>query len=175
LRYFGGFARVLDAARKDLLAVPAVGAAVADAILAARAAAEAHLPDRAEERLALSTPGEVAEYCRMRLTDAPHEAVAALLLDAKQRVETFVILPQATGGRSAAFAQELAACALADRATGIVLAHNQPSGSPEPSGDDLAVTRELKQAVRAIGVQLLDHLVISRAGGYYSFAEAGLL
>lgn len=174
LRRFGGFARVLDASREDLLAVPKVGTAVANAILATRAAAVAYLADRSDGRSALSTPALVADYCRMRLAGEPREVVAAILLDSKNRVEKTVILHEGTVDRSTVFPREVAACALAARATGVILAHNHPSGSPEPSRDDQAVTRELKQALGAIGVRMLDHLIVGREG-YYSFQEAGLI
>lgn len=66
-------------------------------------------------------------------------------------------------------------------AVAVVVAHNHPSGDPSPSSADLAITRQLREAARAVQIELLDHVVLGRAGddptgrGFYSFREAGLL
>jgi DNA repair protein RadC len=56
----------------------------------------------------------------------------------------------------------------------LVLAHNHPSGSLVPSLSDKEVTKKLKEAARLLDIQLLDHVLISK-GGYFSFADEGLL
>lgn len=61
-------------------------------------------------------------------------------------------------------------------ATGIMLAHNHPSGSLKPSRADIELTNKIKEAARFMDLNLLDHLIISPAGGkYYSFADEGLI
>jgi DNA repair protein RadC len=64
--------------------------------------------------------------------------------------------------------------AIERRAASIVLAHNHPSGDPEPSDDDLALTRRLVQAGILLGIEVLDHLVIGH-GGYVSLKSRGLM
>ena len=64
--------------------------------------------------------------------------------------------------------------ALAARAAGLILFHNHPSGDPEPSAEDLALTRRLAQAGQLMGVEVLDHLVLG-AGRFVSLKERGLL
>ena len=59
-------------------------------------------------------------------------------------------------------------------AAGIVLAHNHPSGRCEPSHEDLSLTRHLISAAKIVGIEIIDHLIISR-GGWFSFREQGLL
>ncbi len=70
--------------------------------------------------------------------------------------------------------REVFAGALEDRAAAILVAHNHPSGSLEPSGEDYSVTERLKKAGEILGVPLLDHLIITPRG-YYSFMEKGYL
>ncbi len=71
-------------------------------------------------------------------------------------------------------AREVFAPALERRAAAIVLAHNHPSGTAEPSPEDVTFTRQMVRAGALLGVQLIDHLVVTRRG-YFSFAEANLL
>lgn len=66
------------------------------------------------------------------------------------------------------------AVALKCNASGIILAHNHPSGNIEPSGPDTVITKKLKEACNVLELLLLDHLIISK-DGYYSFADSGKL
>ena len=62
--------------------------------------------------------------------------------------------------------------ALTDRASGVIVAHNHPAGSLEPSSWDVEITKQLKAAGEVVGVALLDHIIFNRTG-YYSFLESG--
>ena len=64
--------------------------------------------------------------------------------------------------------------AIADRAAGIIIAHNHPSGTLEASRADMEVTRRLKEVSKLVGIELLDHVIISKHG-FYSFSDEGLL
>jgi DNA repair protein RadC len=61
-----------------------------------------------------------------------------------------------------------------DNAAAIIIAHNHPSGSLEPSADDKETTRRIKQAGDIIGIKVLDHIIVAPSVGYYSFVEAGI-
>jgi DNA repair protein RadC len=103
---------------------------------------------------------------------AVQERVVALYLDARNRPlgrETIAI-----GGLRASLIQprDILAPALRLPAAGLVLAHNHPSGDVRPSPEDLEVTRQLAAAVRLFGMEMLDHLVVSRTG-YCSLKELG--
>jgi DNA repair protein RadC len=76
--------------------------------------------------------------------------------------------------RSPVHPREVFADAVADRASGIVVAHNHPAGGLDPSPADVEITRQLKQAGEVVGIALLDHIIFSRSG-YFSFLEAGRL
>ncbi|MGA9450380.1 MAG: JAB domain-containing protein [Verrucomicrobiia bacterium] len=76
--------------------------------------------------------------------------------------------------RSPVHPREVFADAVADRASGIIVAHNHPTGKLEPSPGDTEVTRQLKAAGENVGIQLLDHIIFNRAG-YFSFLEEGKL
>jgi DNA repair protein RadC len=57
----------------------------------------------------------------------------------------------------------------------VIVSHNHPSGDPEPSDDDLTITRRLTEAGRIVGIDLLDHIVIGTRGSFYSFKEKGVI
>lgn len=64
--------------------------------------------------------------------------------------------------------------AISDRAAGIIIAHNHPSGTLEASRADIQITQRLKEVAKLVGIELLDHVILT-SGGYYSFSEEGLL
>ena len=70
--------------------------------------------------------------------------------------------------------REVFADAIADRAAGIIIAHNHPSGTLEASRADVAITQRLKEVSKLVGIELLDHVILSKHG-YYSFSDEGLL
>ena len=81
-----------------------------------------------------------------------------------------------TGGLAASIVEprQVFKVAILSNAAAIILAHNHPSGSPEPSSDDIRITRQLVGAGKLIGIPVHDHLVI-HDHGFTSFAERGLL
>jgi DNA repair protein RadC len=76
--------------------------------------------------------------------------------------------------RSPVHPREVFADAVADRASGIVVAHNHPAGGLDPSPADVEITHPLKQAGEIVGIALLDHIIFNRSG-YFSFLAAGKL
>jgi len=70
--------------------------------------------------------------------------------------------------------REVFADAIADRAAGIIIAHNHPSGILEASRADIQITQRLKEVSKLVGIELLDHVILSKHG-YYSFSDEGLL
>ncbi len=70
--------------------------------------------------------------------------------------------------------REVFADAIADRAAGIIIAHNHPSGTLAASRADMQITERLKEVSKLVGIELLDHVILAK-GGYYSFSDEGLL
>jgi DNA repair protein RadC len=98
------------------------------------------------------------------IRDAPQERVVAIYLDARNRPLSRELV--AVGGLRASVIQprDILAPALRLPAAAVVLVHNHPSGDTTPSREDLEVTRQLVAAARLLGLELLDHLVVSRTG-----------
>ena len=97
-----------------------------------------------------------------------------VFLDAKNRVISTETLFQGTLTASSVYPREVVRAALDHRAAALIFAHNHPSGDPEPSSEDTALTRELVFACRTMGITVHEHLVIGN-GNYFSFADQGFI
>lgn len=118
--------------------------------------------------------GDVDAALRPRLARAPVEEFIAIPLDAKNRPMGEIRL--ARGGRSACPVDpaDVFRALLAEAASGVVFAHNHPSGEPSPSEEDIALTARLVDAGRLLGVRVVDHVIVGHEG-YFSFLDRGLL
>jgi DNA repair protein RadC len=117
----------------------------------------------------------------------PHTAGLAvekfwvLCLNRKNRLLKRVEITSGTATAALAHPREVFRAAIKESAAAVICAHNHPSGDPAPSAPDMHVTRQLREAARAVEIELLDHVIVGRSGadpagrGYFSFREAGLL
>lgn len=105
---------------------------------------------------------------------AKEERFYGLYLDTRKQLLALELVSLGTVSTTIVHPREVFAPALERRATSLLVAHNHPSGNPEPSEDDIRLTRRLCQAGELLGIGLVDHLVIG-AGVWYSFRETGLL
>jgi DNA repair protein RadC len=121
----------------------------------------------------LTRPEDVFEWCAdMRCAD--RERFVGLYLDARHRVVRRHTVSVGTLTASLVHPREVFGPAIRARAAALVVVHNHPSGDPEPSPEDCALTERLKEGARLLGVDLLDHVVVAR-GGFVSFRERGAL
>ena len=123
---------------------------------------------------AMSSPAVVKDYLRLKLGERPHEVFAVVFLDTQNRVIAIEEMFRGTLSQTSIYPREVVKEALARNAAAVILAHNHPSGSPEPSRADEVLTSTLRQALALVDVRVLDHLIVTRAG-VLSFAERGLL
>ena len=92
-----------------------------------------------------------------------------------------VEISSGTATAALAHPREVFRAAVRESAASIICAHNHPSGDPAPSAPDLHVTRQLREAAKAVDIELLDHVIVGQAAadpagrGFFSFREAGLL
>jgi DNA repair protein RadC len=113
--------------------------------------------------------------------DPEKEVFVLFILNRKNHLKSFNIVTVGTLSASLVHPREVFRPAIAQAASAIVVAHNHPSGDPAPSSADIQVTRQLREAGRTLGIDLLDHVIIGQAGcdprgtGHYSFRDAGLI
>ena len=122
----------------------------------------------------LSSPSAVRDYLRLALGGLAHEVFLALLLDSQHRVLKSVELFRGTLTRTSVYPREVVKTALAANAAAVIFAHNHPSGVAQPSRADEMLTRQLKEALGLVEIQVLDHFIVA-GNQCVSFAERGLL
>ena len=123
---------------------------------------------------ALTSPGVIKDFLRLKLGERQHEVFAVVFLDTQHRVIAIEELFRGTLSQTAVYPREVVKESLARNAAAVVLVHNHPSGSAEPSRADEFLTTTLRQALALVDVRVLDHLVVTRTS-VTSFAELGLL
>lgn len=123
----------------------------------------------------------VAAYFRPQVVGLEVEKFWVLCLNRKNRLLKRVEVTSGTATSALAHPREVFRAAIREGATAVICAHNHPSGDPAPSAADLQITRQLRDAAKAVDIELLDHVILGRAAadpagrGYYSFREAGLI
>jgi DNA repair protein RadC len=121
-----------------------------------------------------SAPAETARYLMPSYSARPVEVFGVLALDVRHRLVREEVVSVGCLTASLVHPREVFKVALDARAASLVLFHNHPSGDPEPSAEDIALTRRLAAAGTLMGVEVLDHLVLG-AGRYVSLKERGVL
>ena len=145
--------------------------ATADQILAAARLVVDRTLQRNE---AFTSPAVVKNYLCAKLAGYEHEVFAVLFLDNRHRLIEYVELFRGTIDGASVYPREVVKEALARNAAAVIVSHNHPSGSPEPSAADRALTANLRQALALIEVRLLDHIVVG-GNDTVAFSERGLL
>lgn len=168
----GGLFGLRRASREDLQALPGIGAARASALLAAaELGARMHTAQRSP-RPVISSPADVDGLLRGRIAHEEREHFVCVLLDTKNHVSAAPTISVGTLTASLVHPREVFRPAIRASANAVVLAHNHPSGHPEPSREDREVTRRLREVGESIGIQVLDHVILG-SGGYHSLKEHG--
>lgn len=116
----------------------------------------------------------VKHYLRLKLADKPYEVFGVMFLDAQNRVIAFEEMFRGTLTQTSVYPREVVKTALKHNAASVILSHNHPSGSVEPSRADEALTQTLKSALALIDCRVMDHVIVS-AEASLSMAERGLL
>lgn len=132
------------------------------------------LANRVRRGATMSSPEAVKDHLRLELGALEHEVFCVLFLDAQHRIIALKQMFRGTVSQTSVYPREVVKEALAVNAAAVILAHNHPSGSVEPSRADEFLTQTLRTALALVDVRVLDHLVVAGAD-VCSFAERGLV
>jgi DNA repair protein RadC len=163
--------KLLQATVDDLKQTHGLGTAKACEIVAMIELGKRLLKDK--QSALLLTPQDVWENLK-HIRDHRKEHFVVFYLDSRNQVTQQEIVSVGTLNASLVHPREVFEPAVKHLAAQIIVAHNHPSGNPEPSDDDLALTRRLVEAGKIMGIELLDHVVVTKTG-WTSLHEQGLL
>ncbi len=131
-------------------------------------------PERPDDPPSIITPKDVHTLLGPEMSPLAQEQLRVLLLDIKNNVVGQRVIYQGNVNSAEVRPAEVLRPAVVEAVPNIIVSHNHPSGDPTPSPEDLACTREMSQAAKLLGIDLLDHIVI---GGkkFVSLKERGLM
>ena len=174
LARFGGLAGVFNAEPRALAAHPGMGETSAAALkivaLAARKLARTGL----QEQPIMSSWQVLIDYLTIDMAHLNHERVRVLYLDTKNRLVLDDLVSDGTLDEAAIHPREVVKKALELGASALILVHNHPSGSPEPSRADVQITNRIAEAGRLLGITVHDHVIIGKEG-HVSLKAKGLV
>ncbi|MGH7183758.1 MAG: RadC family protein [Nitrospiraceae bacterium] len=171
----GKLARLIDekglkVTAEDLSQFKGVGNAKATLLLAAMEFARRRIkPEGAK----ITTPADLLPHVR-HYADRRQEHFLCASINGANEILNIRVVSIGLIDRAPIHPREVFADALADRASAIIVAHNHPAGTLNPSSSDIEATKQIKQAGHIVGIELLDHIIFNRRG-YYSFLEEGCL
>lgn len=159
---------------KDLMRVKGIGEAKAISIVAALELGRRRKEIVAEDRSKIITSLDALNLIKGDLMDLPHEEFWVLFLNRAQRVIRKKRISEGGVSGTVADPRIIFKLAIEELASGIVVAHNHPSGNLTPSQSDRDLTKKLKEAGKLLEIQLLDHIIVA-GQKYFSFADDGIL
>lgn len=174
LTQFNGLRGILAADPALFCAEPSLGLAKYCQLQASAELGRRCLRESLGHRQSIAHSKDAQDYLIAKLRDYQQEVFAALFLDNKHRVIQFEQLFYGTINAASIYPREVVKRALFHNAAAIIVAHNHPSGLPEPSQQDRELTAWLKKALALVDISLIDHLVIGDTQAI-SLAERGLV
>ena len=174
LKQFGSFAGVLNADPKALQRVKGIGETSAAALKIVAIAARRMARSEVKQKPVLSSWQALLDYLAIDMAHLTVERVRVLYLDTKNRLIDDHHLGDGSIDEAAIHPREVIRRAMDIGASALILVHNHPSGSPEPSRADIQVTQRIAEAGRLLGVTVHDHVIIGREG-HVSLRSKGMI
>ena len=174
LKKFGSLKGVLEASPSELKKIKGIGDNNVFGLKIAQSVSRRYLADRIIDKDFIRSADEVIDYLKHNLRDKSREVFLVIYLNGRNQILNMEELFEGTLSTSAVYPREVVKRALVNDAAALVFVHNHPSGNPNPSQDDLTITKKLKEATLAIDVSVHDDLIIA-GNDVYSFADHGLI
>lgn len=173
LSHFGGLPFLADVSPRELQEMNGIGMAKAAQILAAIEFSQ-RLSSAVEEKPIIQSPRDVARVILPRMSYLKQEVFETAILDSKSRLICMPRIYVGSLNTAIIHPREVFKPAIKNSAAAIILAHNHPSGDPEPSPADVGITERLVEAGKILGIKVLDHIIIG-SGRFVSLKEKGFL
>ncbi|MGM0471350.1 MAG: RadC family protein [Bacillota bacterium] len=172
LSHSGGLKFIHELSIEELQEVKGVGVVKATQIRAAIELGQRIRVANQEVKQVITSPQDVANLLLAKLSFVSREHFITLLLDTKNQVLAIEEVSVGSLSNSVVHPREVFKSAIKRSSAAIIVAHNHPSGNPEPSSADIAITKRLQEAGKIIGIEVLDHLIIGNED-YISLKESG--
>ena len=172
IRKFGGLRNALDASFDELQKIEGIGPSNAFGVKLFQAISERYAKEKISERITLDSPEAVAHYLQRSIGREKKEHFVLLSLDARNNLIKISDISVGSLTASIVHPREVFKKAIESSASQIIIAHNHPSGSSEASPEDIALTRRLGEAARILGIELLDHVIVTKSS-FSSLKELG--
>ncbi|CAK7016697.1 MAG: hypothetical protein DELT_02265 [Desulfovibrio sp.] len=161
LQRFGSLRGALDARPQELAAVPEFGPALLAYWKLIREVMARYAESPARKRTELCSPLAVAHMAKMRLAASDHEELWVAYLDTQNRLLAWELAARGSVHTVPLYPRDVMSRALELKASGLILVHNHPGGSPRPSGADLDLTHKIRAAGEPLGIRLTDHVIVT--------------
>lgn len=172
---FGNLAVLASKSVEEIIKIKGIGKDKAAALVAAfELVRRIEFKSKWYSNKKISSPGDVAELYIPLLRDELQEKFYIVCLSSSNRIIKHELLFVGTLNASLVHPREIFKTALANDSANIILMHNHPSGQPEPSHEDISITRKIVEAGKILEIQIFDHIIIA-GNSYTSFVEKRLL
>ncbi len=169
-----GLNSLKNASLSDLMEVDGIGEAKAAMILAAVQLGIRLAVSSNGSKIRVTSPSIAANYVLSEMSVLEQEHFRIMTLNTKKEINFIREISKGTINMTIVHSREVFRAAISDNAHSIILLHNHPTGDPSPSKEDIKLTKNLLEASKIIGIDILDHIIIGD-NKYFSFLEEGLL
>lgn len=177
LKEFGSIESVFAAEKEQLEKIDGIGPASSRLLKLIKRVGELSLKNKAYNSDAvISSASALIDYLGGTMANLPEEQFRVVFVNHRNKVVKDEVLSYGVEDQTAVYPKKVAKRALSMHATGVIVAHNHPSGKTSPSSADKHITKAIAAAMEVVEIRLLDHIILGREGkGYFSFRENGLL
>ncbi len=171
---FGNIKAISEATLEELSQIKGIGFAKAAQIKACFELGKRQDLEPEIKDIDIKNPENVVQVLRAGIKDKAKEHFKLILLNSRNKVIGISTVSIGTLNSNLVHPREVFKDAISHSAASVVFAHNHPSGDSEPSEDDLTITKRLVEAGKILGIEVIDHIIITKTG-FFSFKEKGLL
>jgi len=174
IKKFKGLNGVLEASKEELRQIKGIGPSNILGIKIFQELLKISLKEKIPKKITLGSPKEVVDYLREKIGKEKKEYFLILSLDARSNLINIKTISIGSLDANIVHPREVFKKAIECSAASVILVHNHPSGDPEPSEDDLEITKRLTEAGKLLGITVLDHIIITK-NGFLSFKDKKLI
>ncbi len=171
---FGSLPAIFEASPRELCEVAGIGSRNLLGLKLIPAVCERYLEQKLSRQVPLNNSQALFDYLYKSMRDKKREQFKGIFLDARNNVVGIKTLFEGSLTGSRVYPREVVRTALDFHAAAVIFAHNHPSGDPQPSPEDTAITRKLIQACGLLDITVHEHIIIGQ-GTYFSYADSGLM